>query len=58
VWPWGLALADLAEGHGASGHSGVRGGVDILRLGHAMVRPGVGFVFSEERGTLFLAVRI
>jgi len=26
--------------------------IDILRLGHAMIRPGVGFVFSEQRRRL------
>ena len=36
-------------------HPGIRSCVsriDIMRLGHAMVRPSVGFVFSEQRARL------
>ncbi len=40
-------LADLARAHPDIRQCVAR--VDILRLGHAMIRPAVGFLFSESR---------
>jgi glycine/D-amino acid oxidase-like deaminating enzyme len=40
-------LNDLARAHPDIRACVVR--IDILRLGHAMIRPSVGFVFSDER---------
>ncbi len=40
-------LADLAKAHTDIRSCVSR--IDIMRLGHAMIRPGTGFLFSEQR---------
>jgi glycine/D-amino acid oxidase-like deaminating enzyme len=48
-WAWWkeAILADLARAHPDIRECVSR--IDMMRLGHAMVRPGVGFLFSDER---------
>ena len=48
-WGWwaGRILADLARPHPDIRECVRR--IDIMRLGHAMIRPAPGFLFSEER---------